>query len=175
MASIDDASEDSNSPAITWLSGCCAGVTAGAAVSLFPMVLGTFRGLDFWLLFRGVAAVIFGYNAFHGFWPVIVGIAIYTAVSAALGILLAGMISPGMQLGRIMVRGLGLSIVFWFLSTRLLLPLFNPIMQERVVLAAPGWWAAFHIIFGIALGTAPAWQRLWAVLVPPELHNPFDW
>jgi uncharacterized membrane protein YagU involved in acid resistance len=139
--------------------GALAGVVAGLTMGLVAMGHAAAMGMEVWLLLDQIAALILGVRALLG-GPAttLLGLAIHLAVSAALGVLFAMAVPRWTSTLLAFASGLVYGVLVWAILTWIVLPLFNPVMAERMQLW-PGAWFVHHLVFGGVLAVTPALER----------------
>lgn len=137
--------------------GALAGLIGGLAMAMVAMIRAGVEGLGFWLPPRLIGATFVGIDALtSGAGVVILGLITHMAVSMGFGILFAALIRRSTTTGTAVLGGVLMGIAAWAVMTFVALPLLNDIMRERSYALAPGWWFAYHLVFGAFLGLTPA-------------------
>ncbi|MDQ6801528.1 MAG: hypothetical protein M3041_11885 [Acidobacteriota bacterium] len=138
--------------------GAAAGMIAGMAMGLTAMIHGYALGLGFWLPMKLIAALYWGVMAIIGGPAAIVaGLLTHMVMSAALGMLFVA-IGNRLGAGASLVVGALYAVGVWAVNTWLVLPWLNRVMLDRQMVA-PGWWLAYHLIFGCMLFLVPLFVR----------------
>jgi hypothetical protein len=47
--------------------------------------------------------------------------------------------------------GIAYGTVVWVLMSQLVLPVVDPVMEQRVAIFAPWWWFGLHLVFGLVV------------------------
>ncbi|MGE0059012.1 MAG: hypothetical protein AB7P33_15115 [Dehalococcoidia bacterium] len=150
---------------VAWLvKAGIAGITAGALMAMFAMVLAALDGLGLWAPPRAITAVFFGEDNLGGslvLADVAVGIGIHMVLSMAFGVmfalgigLAAAYLTPSVEV----LLGAIWALVLWAVNTYAIADIFNG--GELFTQAMPDWvWILSHAIYGMTLGLVYAWWR----------------
>ncbi len=135
--------------------GIVAGLVAGVVMALVAMIRAGTLGLGFWLPMKLVAALFWGVEALiGGGGVVVVGILIHLTVAGVAGLLFGLVLGNRLNAGGALVMGAIYGVAIWALTTWGVLPVLNPVMLDRQMVA-PGWWFGYHLIFGATLFLMP--------------------
>lgn len=148
--------------------GALAGLISGAVMALIMMTRSLTQNGDFWLAMNQIAAMVYGPDALLGGTATLVGILIHFAVAAGWG-LLFGLIASRISNTGAFWAGLIFGAAVWAIMTFAVLPLVNNIMRERVDLI-PGWWFAYHLIYGAVLSLAAPFAKTFADRAEAHAH-----
>lgn len=151
--------------------GVVAGIIAGIAMAMVAMIVSWSSGLGLWLPVKNIAVTFLGVDALIGeIIPILTGLTIHLVVSSIYG-LIFGLIALNLQKTlAVFAVGLLYGSLIWLAMTFAALPLFNPIMLERISLTF-GWWFFYHLVFGATLTTVVPLRRAFgktSVLPPSE-------
>src|ERR1041385_7034279 len=111
-------------------------------------------------MFYGVAALQGDTKA------LVAGMIPHLGASVFYGILFSFCVSRPTPLGIALLYAMIYSVLIWIGMTYLVLPLVNPLMQEREALQ-PGWWFGSHLVFGVLLFLTPILKSVLAKLGEP--------
>lgn len=141
------------------IAGAEAGVLSGVVMLLAMMVYTAAIGEGFLFPTQQIAATFLGVEALiGGVGTAVLGVITHLVVAAvwggAFGLLLSPLASTSAATG----WGLAFGVGVWLTMTFIGLPIFDPVMSDRVSLYT-GWWFAFHLLFGGVLGTTPEIAR----------------
>jgi len=141
--------------------GATAGALAGVAMVLFLCVYALATGMGFLTPLRLLGATFYGrgaLNATLGFGPAFWGLCLHLAVSIALGVFFAAIVSRDTGPMAATSGGIAYGLAAWALLTFLVLPVVNPVMRRALQDFSIGWFAA-HVPFGATLGLAQQLRR----------------
>lgn len=140
--------------------GVVAGIAGGSAMAAFLLVWSAWRGRGMFSVVQAMGGLFYGHSAVGGGGgPIFWGLAIHFALSIALGVLFAAIVSRQMDPLAAVSGGLFYGLAVWAAMTFVVVPLVDPTLRELVADGMFGWLAA-HVPFGIALGVAPQLRRL---------------
>jgi hypothetical protein len=138
--------------------GAIGGVLAGIAMALIAMVTASMMGAGFLAPMKLIAATFYGAPALEGGARVIMaGLGMHVVTSAIFGITFAfitrlALFTPG----GLLAGSTAFGVAIWALMTYFVLPAIDPVMRNHLA-AAP--WFIEHVVFGMALGLTPFFER----------------
>lgn len=137
------------------IAGAEAGLISGLVMMLALMVYTAALGEGFFFPLQQVAATFLGVEALiGGVGTILLGAAIHFAVAAAWGIGFGLMVPPVTSSSSAAGWGAIYAVGVWLVMTFVALPVFDPVMSDRVALYS-GWWFASHLLYGAVLGLTP--------------------
>lgn len=138
------------------VAGMEAGLISGVVMMLALMVYSFSTGEGFFFPLQQIAATFMGVEALiGGTGTILLGAVIHLVVAAGLGLGFGLMLPPGSSDAVAASWGVAFGAAVWLMMTFAVLPIFNPIMADRVSLYS-GWWFAYHLGFGAVLGLTPS-------------------
>lgn len=144
-------------------SGAVAGLISGVAMILVAMIYSAAIGEGFSFPLKEIAATFVGVEAIiGGAGTILIGAVTHLIVAAAwgaiFGLALPADSTPTAAYG----WGLAFGVGVWLVMSFVALPIFNSVMADRVALYS-GMWFAYHLVFGVVLGTTPDIARRMSV------------
>ena len=142
--------------------GMTAGLLGGIAFGVLSMVVSAALGQGFWFPMQLIGGLFYGVNVIlGGNAPAITGIFTHLIWAVILGGIFASFVRPYTADSTAVIGGLVFGVAVWAVMTYAILPWANPTLSERVALM-PNWWFAYHLVFGLVLGSTPALMRAYA-------------
>ncbi|MBI4346226.1 MAG: hypothetical protein HY553_05185 [Elusimicrobia bacterium] len=142
--------------------GATAGAIAGACSAALAMLVSFTNGMGFWSFWQLCAGTFLGVDTLvAGPMSGVVGAVAFGLVSAAYGVIFASMMDADTSAPSALWSGLVFGLCVWVLRTYITLPLFNPVMGDRVALMS-GWWFLENLVFGGLLAFTPALKARYA-------------
>lgn len=139
--------------------GIAGGLFAGAVMMAFAAVAAASGGLPPSRPLELVAATFAGRAALEGGVTVLLaGALLWAAVSAALGLLYAGVVPRDFPFASAALLGLGYSFFLVGIMMSVVLPRVNPVMRAEMP-AMGGAWVLAYGVFGVALAGIPMLRR----------------
>jgi len=146
-------------------------VIAGLAMVLTLMAIGEIAdeptavpGVDSstWTALTGIAAFVFGTDAFHGSFaplPILAGLLIHLAVAAALGVVMVAalVLTQGPRPGHVgaMIQNIAIALFVQIYGLALVVDSIQDVGTVYGSIPHWGWWVA-HAVYGGALGLVSA-------------------
>lgn len=143
------------------VAGGVAGVLAGGGMAVFLMVYGGATGIGAFTPLKLLGATFFRHDALTrpGLGVVFWGLVLHLAISAAIGILYAALVKPGMDPMPAVAGGIVFALLVWVVMTFAILPLVDPAMRAASSDMSMGWFGA-HVVYGAVVGIAQQLREL---------------
>ncbi|MGZ3693572.1 MAG: hypothetical protein ACXWQO_05235 [Bdellovibrionota bacterium] len=137
------------------IAGAEAGLVSGLVMLFAMMIYTASRGEGFLFPLREIAATFVGVEALiGGAGTLLLGTVIHFAVAAAWGAGFGLVLPPNGTALSAAGWGVVYSLGVWLVMSFIALPIFDPVMSDRVALYS-GTWFTFHLLYGAALGVTP--------------------
>ncbi len=146
-------------PPLDATGGLVAGAVAGLVMSAWKMGLDALQGAGVWGGPQLIATILLGpstYDGGHHFTlvPVLVGLALHEATSAALGLVYVPLARHPILGRHPLATAVAYALASWVIYQYGVMPWLAPVMARHV--SAPGM-AIAHVVFGLALGGMGVW------------------
>ncbi len=146
-------------PQLDAAGGLAAGAVAGLVMSAWKMGLGALQGAGLWAAPQLIATILLGPGAYDGgqhfrLVPVLVGLALHEATSAAMGLVYVPLARHPILGRRPLATAVAYALASWAAYQYGVMPWLAPVMARHV--SAPGL-AIAHVVFGLALGGVGVW------------------
>lgn len=146
-------------PQLDVTGGLVAGAGAGLVMSAWKMGLGALQGAGLWGAPQLIATILLGPGAYDGghhfrLVPVLVGLALHEATSAAMGLVYVPLARHPILGRRPFATAVAYALASWAIYQYGVMPWLAPVMARHV--SAPGM-AIAHVVFGLALGGMGVW------------------
>lgn len=141
------------------VASCIAGGVSGAAALAFVCASASVAGRPAWRPVAAVAATFLGDSALDGgAAAVLIGAAVWLALSAVLAVVYASLIPRDYPYASAAMMGVGYSFLVMALMTTTVLPAVNPQLRS-IMPAIGGAWVLGYLLFGVGLGFIPVIRR----------------
>jgi hypothetical protein len=148
-----------NDRQIAATAGAVAGLVGGFAMILVAMIYSAIIGEGFTFPLKEIAATFLGVEAIiGGAGTIILGALTHFVVSAAWGAVFGLALPADSTSSASYGWGLAFGVGVWLVMSFVALPIFDPVMNDRVALYS-GMWFAYHLVFGVVLGVTPEIAR----------------
>lgn len=139
--------------------GALGGLLAGVAMAIVLMLQSAGAGMGFWFPIHLMSAFYYGEDmVMGGLGPTVVGLVAHALSSVVLGVVFSLFLKSRTPSSDAVAFGLIFGVVVWAIRTYVAIPVWNPILSDRMDLV-PGWWFLAHLAFGGLLGTIPSFRQ----------------
>jgi hypothetical protein len=145
----------------TLIVGAAVGLTAGLAMAFWGMLTSVYHGVGLLSFFDMIGATFLGADpSFEGAGRIAYGVLLHAGFSAGLGVLFTALLPQTASHGYATAAGLGFGLAILLAMTYVITPAVNPFLRETVSWL-PKSWIIQHALFGLTLGYAPIFWRLY--------------
>ena len=152
--------------------GVVSGLLGGVLMAAYAMIAGLALKQGAFAIPQLIGATFRGPEALlSGPGTIVWGVALHLIVSAAFGVLFATLVRRDTPRPASMLAGIAFSLGIFVMMMFVVVPVANPVMANRVSMMI-GTTLVMHVLFGVGVGLAPAFRRVFVQRPPPVPRTP---